>query len=480
MVKSVFISVIVSALACAFACFGQPSSSSPLPTPSDETQTVDVLAVRRESVMRIEASLSGGVRSVGTAFIVDGTGKAVTNLHVLLGAVSAKAYLGESEREYEVEPLTLAPEYDLALVQLVSKAHKQPFQPIPIRSTRPRVGESVWSVGFPKSLGYTVNRGVVGGVRLAETLSKDLKLDLGYSPKSFWIQSDCTINSGNSGGPLMDSAGQVVGVNTWVYLKADSTYFSLSAEHLGSFISYQGKSIGFSSLSSMLRKAKISHSRVPWLEIAKTSKPDEVLRAARQFRDQSPCGTCKGTGTVSQRVQRGTRSQGAFEVPNYVNQTTTCKVCEGKQFAKGASIRFGCQLAEEVATLDPNHKASEKAREFVKELLGRLSVRELDLLGSVINSGMIESSSDAVVKIPTNVVFVATVSSELGLGSDGRAFVLRLPVSNRQVLCLDADLVNAAENDRVIAGGMLSGKFRLADGQLVDVIQGGFIVAGEK
>ncbi len=82
------------------------------------------------------------------------------------------------------------------------------------------IGEEVISVGYPKSLGFSITRGIISALR------SDNKL----------VQTDAAINQGNSGGPLIDKSGCVVGINTFIFRDAEGLNFAISGSHAHEFI----------------------------------------------------------------------------------------------------------------------------------------------------------------------------------------------------------------------------------------------------
>jgi hypothetical protein len=450
------------------------------PQESATESRLSIFEASRQSVLKVEVELSGGTRAFGTGFFISEDGKAITNLHVLIGATKASALVGKDEIEYAIQPLTISVGYDLALFRVISKTKDEKFRAMVIRETKPRVGEEVWSMGFPRSLGYTLNQGVVSGVRVADVLKRDLKIDLGHAPGSTWIQTDCTINSGNSGGPLIDSNGHVVGVNTWAYTAADNTYFALAASHLKSITSYSGEPMGFKALAEMIRKTPVSHSRVPWLDLIRNINPDQLRKTTRTFRDKVDCISCKGSGEVQVKVQTGEQREGIYVRPIHSLQSRACSVCNGKKFSKDQTIKVGKQLVEHASRLNLKHKDAEKACDFIKTTIGDFTSDDLSKMGQIINEDAVEQFSDARQQLPIPVLFVGSIANEIAFGSDGKAVPMYLHGMTRRVMVLEPDVMKGGETDRALIGGMLSGKYRLASGELVDIVQGGFVVAGKK
>ena len=142
--------------------------------------------------------------SVGSGFIIDASGIVITNNHVVDGSTTVKVKLSDgSERSARV--LGRDPKTDLAVLRIEGGGRFQPVQWGD--SDRIRVGESVFAVGSPFGLGNSVTSGIISA----------RGREIGAGPYDDFLQVDAAINSGNSGGPLFDAAGRVVGVNTAMF-----------------------------------------------------------------------------------------------------------------------------------------------------------------------------------------------------------------------------------------------------------------------
>ncbi|KQN30286.1 hypothetical protein ASF00_05800 [Sphingomonas sp. Leaf34] len=142
--------------------------------------------------------------SLGSGFIVDASGIVITNNHVVNGADRVTVQMSDG-REFSGRVLGRDPKIDVAVVKIDGQGK---FTPIKWGdSDHIRVGDSVFAVGSPFGLGNTVTSGIVSA----------RGREIGAGPYDDFLQVDAAINSGNSGGPLFDSAGRVVGVNTAIF-----------------------------------------------------------------------------------------------------------------------------------------------------------------------------------------------------------------------------------------------------------------------
>nr|WP_255696923.1 Do family serine endopeptidase [Sandaracinobacteroides sayramensis] len=149
-----------------------------------------------DSQPRVENSLGSGV-------IVDGKGLVVTNNHVVQGADQILVALAD-RREYPAKLIFSEPRLDLALLEIDPKGAQLPVARLG-DSDRSQVGDLVLAIGNPFGVGQTVTQGIV---------SATARTGIGVSDAQFFIQTDASINQGNSGGALAAMNGEVIGINS--------------------------------------------------------------------------------------------------------------------------------------------------------------------------------------------------------------------------------------------------------------------------
>ena len=149
-------------------------------------------------------------RSLGSGVVVDAGGHIVTNYHVIAKASEIRVQLADG-RQATAEVIGRDPDTDLAVLRV--NLPKLPVMPLG-RSDQLRIGDVVLAIGNPLGLGQTVTQGIVSATGRGQ---------LGVATFENFIQTDAAINFGNSGGALVNSRGELVGINTAVLSKSMGT-----------------------------------------------------------------------------------------------------------------------------------------------------------------------------------------------------------------------------------------------------------------
>jgi S1-C subfamily serine protease len=181
---------------------------------ADELNNIDIYKQSKDSVVYITSTVYQQtwffemvpVRELGSGFIINPEGQILTNFHVVSGSSAVEVTLPDQSR-YKASVLVRDRNNDLALIKIDPKG-KLPFLPLG-DSDRLQVGQKVLAIGNPFGLAGTLTTGVVSA------LNRPVKGDA--QELEGMIQTDASINSGNSGGPLLDSQGNVIGINTAIY-----------------------------------------------------------------------------------------------------------------------------------------------------------------------------------------------------------------------------------------------------------------------
>ena len=147
--------------------------------------------------------------ALGSGFIIDKKGIVVTNNHVIQDAEDIIVRV-DGDKEYKAKVIGADPLSDIAVLQIESN---EKFTPVIFgNSDKARIGDWVIAIGNPFGLGGTVTSGIISARNRS----------IGLTRYEDYIQTDASINSGNSGGPLFDMNGDVIGINTAILGRSGS------------------------------------------------------------------------------------------------------------------------------------------------------------------------------------------------------------------------------------------------------------------
>ena len=152
-------------------------------------------------------STTGNGQALGSGFVIDKSGHIVTNYHVIEGASAIEVRFSNDDT-LKATLVGSDPSTDIALLRV--EASSRALTPLALGdSDRASVGDSVVAIGNPFGLERTVTSGIVSALQRAVTAPNGFAID-------HVIQTDAPINHGNSGGPLLNTRGEVIGVNSQI------------------------------------------------------------------------------------------------------------------------------------------------------------------------------------------------------------------------------------------------------------------------
>ncbi|MEQ9007467.1 MAG: trypsin-like peptidase domain-containing protein, partial [Ekhidna sp.] len=142
---------------------------------------------------------------------IDENGLLVTSYHVISGSESEITLILSNGLEFEGKMVRKSKNADVALIQINAP---EVTTPLKISQNQPKVGSEIYLIGTPSAsdLGQTISKGIISGIRKSQTAN--------------YVQTDASINTGNSGGPMIDKNGNVIGV-------VNSKLSGISTEGLG-------------------------------------------------------------------------------------------------------------------------------------------------------------------------------------------------------------------------------------------------------
>jgi serine protease Do len=296
--------------------------------------------------------------SMGSGFVVDPSGIIVTNNHVVEGAESIEVHFHD-DTILKGELVGRDPKTDLAVIRV------KPAKPLPTvafgDSDKLRVGEWVMAIGNPFGLGGSVSLGIVSA----------RNRDINAGPYDDFIQTDAAINKGNSGGPLFNLKGQVMGINTAI--------FSPSGGSVG---------IGFSVPSNTAKNVisqliQYGETRRGWLGVKIQAVTDEIAESlalpnthGALVADITAGGPAEAAGLQSGDIIiefNGRPVNTMRDLPKIVAETPIGNKVPLKVLRKGKEVSLTAEvgrLEDGEKLADASTKAPEKAAPAVVTLLG--------------------------------------------------------------------------------------------------------------
>ena len=168
-----------------------------------------------------------------SGFFISSSGLAVTARHVVKGITySMKAELPGGKKKYPVRILKKSQKYDLALLQVVID---QPAPFLQFRSTESLIpGEEVWTVGNPLlAFKETVTKGIFSRIFPEKDVKDELKMkESSFAFKGDWVQFSAPVTHGNSGGPVVDQKGRLIGVVSWGVTSHTALNFAVPSSYI--------------------------------------------------------------------------------------------------------------------------------------------------------------------------------------------------------------------------------------------------------
>ncbi len=291
--------------------------------------------------------------ALGSGFIIDEKGIVITNNHVIQDSEDIVVRV-DGDKEYKAIIIGQDPLSDIAVLQIESKER---FKPVKFgNSDKARIGDWVIAIGNPFGLGGTVTAGIISARNRS----------IGLSRYEDYIQTDASINSGNSGGPLFDMNGDVIGINTAILGKGGSI------------------GIGFSIPSNSAKKVvdqliKFGETKRGWLgvriqivtaEIADVEKLDEPRGAlVASVAEKSPSDKAGiKAGDIILEFD-GTQIKEMKELPIIVAQTEVGKTVEVKVWRNKKVITKKIKLGRLETSSDFKEKETKNTETEITEFL---------------------------------------------------------------------------------------------------------------
>lgn len=199
--------------------------------------TKELVALIEPSVVRVNAvNEEGKLEWHGSGFIIESSGVIATNHHVVAGAHKVIVEFSD-KKSYAAEGYyKMNQKCDIAIIKV-----KLPpgYRALPLASSVAEKGEQVVAFGCPHGLDFTITDGTVSALRTSE----DMKKMVGRDGTGEWIQTSAPISSGNSGGPLVNMQGEVIGINSLTSTRGQNLNFAISAADVRQMFESRGETL---------------------------------------------------------------------------------------------------------------------------------------------------------------------------------------------------------------------------------------------
>lgn len=202
--KLKFAAATVVYLTVAAACFPLRAALSP----------EELYEAALPSIVTLEVENAAGQRFVGSAFLAVGEGLAVTAWHVIHDAQRVEAGFSDHRRVVVAGLVDRNEELDLALIRLDTDGRPR----IRLSSTIPRIGSRICVVGTPRGFDFSISEGLISQIRTVD--------------KVRYYQVSCPISPGDSGGPVLNERGEVIGVMSWRKTNAQNVSFAVPSDEV--------------------------------------------------------------------------------------------------------------------------------------------------------------------------------------------------------------------------------------------------------
>lgn len=230
--------VNILCIACFSSCFAKEESNGIVPkkeTPKQIQKEMSDLLETEKRIINVYHSVVGSVVNVsnirvsdnffygksevpqgtGSGFVWDNKGHIVTNFHVVQGGDKFTVTFHNDKKQYKADVVGVAPKKDIAVLRL--NEMPKDLKAVSIGTSKDlMVGQMALALGNPFGLDHSISRGIISAL--------GRKIDgIGGVKIHDMIQTDAAINRGNSGGPLLNSKGELIGMNTMIFSTSGSS-----------------------------------------------------------------------------------------------------------------------------------------------------------------------------------------------------------------------------------------------------------------
>jgi S1-C subfamily serine protease len=268
------------------------ASSFPLQA---ELKPEQVYSAVSPSIVALDVENAAGKHFVGNAFLAAGGRLAVTAWHVVHDARRVEARFSDNQQVTVAGVVDKNEQLDLALLQLEA----DPRPRLTLASSTPRIGSRVYVFGAPRGLDFSISEGLVSQIHTLDGVR--------------YYQLSCPISPGDSGGPVLNDRGEVIGVISWRKADAENVGFAIPSSEVAR-------------LNTVLPAVAWSKATSPSQHSARPPGASPLVRAAVAAGSQGDADSYQGfqeflSGRSGERVtvivqERGKETRFRFEVPN--------------------------------------------------------------------------------------------------------------------------------------------------------------------
>jgi serine protease Do len=308
--------------------------------------------------------------ALGSGFIIGEKGIVITNNHVIQDAEDIMVRVN-GDKEYKAKVIGADPLSDIAVLQIISN---EEFIPVKFGdSDKARIGDWVIAIGNPYGQGGTVTSGIISARNRS----------IGLSRYEDYIQTDASINSGNSGGPLFDMNGDVIGINTAILGKGGSIGIGFSIPS-NSAIKVVGQLIEFGETKRGWLGVRIQIVTEEIADIEKLDEPRGALVASVAEKSPSDKAGIKAGDIILEF--NGTKINEMKELPKIVAQTEVGKTVNVKVWRNKKEITKKIKLGR----LETSSDFKEEKKEAIPQTPEILEIKSLKIIARVLNKKDIE------------------------------------------------------------------------------------------
>ncbi len=443
----------------------------------------DLLARARRGVVRLRIDTDApGIALRAQAIVVRSNGVMICPAHAINGARSIRALL-PVDASVNVRVLAVEPAVNLAVLRLdpTSAQWQSVVEPMTIADAAPAEGAKLYAAGFDQAGDFVTGQTIARQTVLTERLPRVLQQSLGVRPTARWIATDRPVTAEVSGGPLIDAAGRLVGVNVWTWPEQINGGLALSATDAAALVE-RADPLTFMTLDQArdaIGLARIGRLTFPLLVVTANQPARRLQDAVNRADDTIICPQCEGEGSLTVRRKLGYEGDGTLRRPVFQNQDVPCSRCKGTGLNHAPVVAD--VLGDVAANLAPARRDDEDYRRIAQwagQTLVKIGQRRTVELMTAVNDQAFAQVSEDDLAIGDPLVVIgwrgeleatehqATLPIVHPLGTWGeRVVMLRGPL-----------LQDNARAQAVLAGGLLAGYVTDRDNRRVPVIQRGYII----